>query len=229
MNVILDIDETFVQFVGPKDWENLAEAEKVKYKTTEPTKGGVFILRPHFHEFFKFLFENAATVSLWTLSDREYADHVAEIIRKETGKKVKNVWAEEEAEEASNDYGRSKSLKYIWYSLGKFQPNNTLLVDDLEKNTQNVDNIRNGIQLKAFNPLGEKLSPAERKEGKIRDGNYKDLSEDDTLIKVMAVIQGVIDKYHPFPGSTKVLGGKRRRRKTLRRNRKMNLLTRKRR
>jgi hypothetical protein len=239
MNVILDIDETFVQYVGTEDWAALPEDEKIKYETGGQNKNGLFILRPHFDEFFDFLFKNAKTVNLWTWSDEEYAYGVAKLIQSHDPTwKVANVWYDEHVDASAELHGHNKDLNYIWYEKGMFQPCDTILIDDLPENTQNASNVKNGIQLLAFDPLGHKLGKALRKPAKIRTGKYTDLSKDETLLKVVELLKKAMqnpdfckdgDLPYPFEGSTKVLGGKRRRRKTVRRSRKMNLLTRKRR
>jgi hypothetical protein len=237
MNVILDIDETFVQYVGSEDWAAVPESEKIKYETGGQNKHGLFVLRPHFDEFFDFLFKNAKTVNLWTWSDEEYAEGVAKLIQSHNPAwKVANVWYDDDVDASIALNRHNKDLNYIWYTKNKFQPCDTILIDDLPENTQNPSNIKNGIQLFPFDPLGHKLSGKDRMRDKIRTGKYTDLSKDETLLKVVAVLKKAManpdfckdgDLPHPFEGSTKVLGG--RRRKTVRRNRKRNLLTRKRR
>lgn len=222
MNVILDIDETFVQYVGKDDWNAVPEVERNKYETGGETKNGLFILRPHFDEFFAFLFDSCKTVSLWTWSDADYAQGVADMIKARNSKwTITNVWSETDVDESIDLNGNNKDLNYIWYTLKKFQPCDTILVDDLPENTQNTSNVQNGIQLLPFEPLGHKLKS--KTATKIRSGPYKDMSNDDTLLRVKTVIQKAMDSSefcsegdlpHPFEGSTKVGG---RRRKTNRR------------
>lgn len=225
LNVILDIDETFVQYVGVDEWDALPEETKARYTIEGKSESGLFILRPHFDEFFKFLFDNCKTVNLWTWSDKPYAKGVAAIIREHNiNWKINNVWADTDVDASIELYGRNKDLNYIWYELGVFHPCDTILIDDLKDNTQNKSNIKNSIQLKAFHPLGEKLSKAERIElkskGRLRTGVYTDFSNDDTLVRVMDVLRKVMsnpdfcsegDMPHPFEESTTVLGGKRNR------------------
>jgi hypothetical protein len=210
MNVILDIDETFVQYVGTDDWkEGVPEADKPKYKIDKANATGMFILRPHFVEFFEFLFKNCKTVNLWTLSDADYASGVARLIKRLVPKaNIANVWSEDDAEQASNDYGGRKNIRWIRSEHDHlFQPFNTILIDDLPANTQNQQNIRNGIQIRPFNPVGEALPRDQRKPGTIRDRHYTDLTQDDTLKKVMEKVKEIIEK-PVFEGSTKInVGG----------------------
>jgi hypothetical protein len=248
MNIILDIDETFVQYVGHADWAAVDEAERKKYETGGEGKNGLFILRPHFDTFFTYLFENAKTVNLWTWSDKEYAEGVKSMIESRNPKwKIKNVWADNDVEASIRKHGHNKDLNYIWYpeeegadkaSKGKaaakkkaaspendFKPCNTILIDDLPKNTNNPSNKRNGIQIPPFHPLGKKLSEEDRTNDKIRTGKYTDQSNDGTLPRVIEVLKNVRanpkfcekgDLPHPFEEHVNLTQGGRRRRTTRR-------------
>lgn len=246
LNVILDIDETFVQFVGRDDWNQLEASEKAKYVTTDtdPSKNGFFILRPYFTEFFTFLRDNCATVNLWTLSEREYAEDVKGIIeRRIPGLVISNAWgSEDEAAANEADYWRPKDLRYIWEELGLFKPCDTILIDDLPRNTLNESNKRNGIRLPAFDPLGEKRERSQLTRTRLRTvtavrvekggrmvtryQHYADMSEDRGLLTVLSVLREVLPtlctkgpKDPVFP-SRPVGGRKTRRGKKVRKARK---------
>lgn len=226
MNVILDIDETFVQYVGNEDWKPLPEEEKKKYTISPGGPNGLFILRPHFDEFFTYLFENAETVNLWTWSDKEYADGVANLIQQKNPKwKVTHIWVDDDVEASIGKYGHNKDLNYVWYDKKVFKPCNTILIDDLPENTTNPSNKRNGMQIPPFHPLGEKLGKKDRKTDKIRTGKYTDLSNDETLLGVLAVLKEAAanpefckdgDLPHPFEKHIRLTKGGRRRRTTRR-------------
>lgn len=245
LNIILDIDETFVQFVGKLDWEQLTEAERGKYTVTDSTKPGFFILRPHFTEFFEFLRDNCKTVNLWTLSERDYANDVKGIIEsKISGLTIANAWGAEDEKLANDaDYWQPKDLKYIWEELGLFKPGDTILVDDLPRNTLNKTNARNGIRLPPFDPLGEKREKSEQGYNRLRvveqvmikkpNGDivpkmvhYNDMSEDRGLLNVISVLESVLPKINsgadpsvpvfPPPSST---GGRRKTRRKARKTR----------
>lgn len=226
MNVILDIDETFVQYVGIDDWNILPDTEKAKYKIGGQSASGLFILRPHFDDFFDYLFTNANTVNLWTWSDKEYAQSVARLIQSHNQTwKIANIWYDDDVDASIKLHGHNKDLNYIWYTKKKFQPCDTILIDDLPENTQNPSNKRNGIQILPFHPLGEKVDKSQKTTTKIRTGVYTDMSNDDTLLRVKTLLQDAAknpefcqdgDLPYPFTTPMKVTGG-RRRRKTLRR------------
>ena len=241
-NIILDIDETFVQYVGLDDWKSLSPTEQGKYEVFQPkpTSNGLFILRPNVSEFFYFLSTHCETVSLWTLSDKEYADGVKEMIEKRFCVKINNVWSEEENEPARDLYKNNKDLNYLWYknpeTIGKFKPCNTILIDDLIGNTQNTSNYLNGIRIPAFAPLGHKLTSG-KTATHIRTNEYTDSSDDTILLEVIAELIEIFenkawcskDDEMPFPltervdlveGKKATGGRKTRRRKVGKKTRK---------
>ena len=220
LNVVLDIDNTFVEYTFKKDgkWDGLPEAERSKYKF----KDG-FVLRPHFHTFFKTLKGLVKSVNLWTWSDIDYANGVAEMITAETGCPIQNVWADTDAEASGEETGNSKDLNYLWYTKKIFQPCDTIIIDDLASNSTNPSNYQNGILLKPFALWGrvKKAQPY---------GAYQDLSEDDTLLKVLEELKRLEkdenvcadgkEETPPLEDALRinVSGGRRRRRKLTRRH-----------
>lgn len=242
LNVILDIDETFVQYGGAEDTKKYEAggAEAGKYEV----EGG-FIFRPHMKEFLKFLSDNCATVNLWTWSDKVYATGLKKILERIVpGLKISNVWVDEDVEASiarEDETGKNKDLNYLWYDLAVdgFLPCNTILVDDLKSNSMNSSNFENSINLKAFEPMGPKKKKTALTKGSIRTGEpHEDFTKDTILLDIIKILEGVMEKSDfcedgdmpvPFPGggpSPGVSGGKRR--KTKRRGRKSKI-TRKRR
>jgi hypothetical protein len=248
LNVILDIDETFVQFVGKDDWAQLSVEEQAKYETTDKSKNGFFILRPYINDFFDYLRNNCKTINLWTLSERAYANDVKQMLEQRIpGLKITNAWGIED-EEAANaaDYWNPKDLKYIWDELGLFKPCDTLLIDDLPRNTLNDSNKLNGIRLPPFDPLGEKMeksspcfgptrirnvkgSDVKKPNGTIvrKYSHYSDMSEDRGLLNVIKLLEGILPSLClkgytvPVLENMKTKGGRKtRRRKPIRKSRK---------
>lgn len=227
LNVILDIDETFVQYGGIDDWKLLTPEQQAKYEHISVGSKGVFIMRPHTHEFFDFLRDNCATINLWTWSDYEYAKGLANSLNTLGGWNIANIWADSDVDASIELHGKNKDLNYIWYTKKKFKPCDTILVDDLKANAINASNVKNAINLKAFEPLGHRLPKRDARNSptRIREGPSGDFSTDDTLLKVMETIRGVVNNPDfckegdmPFPFPNAKVGGKRktRRRRTLR-------------
>lgn len=204
LNVILDIDETFVHFIKKVNWPGVPEEYRTKYEMF----GDKFVIRPHLDEFMNFLFDNCATVNLWTWSDMEYAEGVAKYLAKRNPRwQIANIWADDDAAASSKLHGKDKDLNYIWYEKKLFNPCDTILIDDLPKNTINSSNYRNGINIPAFVP---EKDPAK-------------FLEDDVLLKVIKMLQDVMNKSDfcedgdlpfPFPNATlqnpNKIGGRRR-------------------
>lgn len=203
LNVILDIDETFVYFIKNTlmndSWETIPEENESKYEIHK-TKSGIFVIRPYIREFLDFLFTNC-TVSLWTWSDEEYAMGVADIIENMVGKRPKYILFDEHAEASAGPlgkmgtkaYGNSKDLNMLWYGseeqeiapLKGFHECNTILIDDLPSNSVNNSNYRNSITIAPFALFGEV---------KDRSDPYKSLIDDDCLLQVIELLQHILPK-----------------------------------
>ncbi len=189
LNVILDIDETFVYFIADKyrsySWDILPEKEKAKYTTLEANKG-IYIVRPHIEEFMDFLFKNC-TVSIWTWSDANYARFVADtfVLAGHPERKMRLLLSEAHAEESGEIHGNSKDLNWIWYDQDEscFAECNTVLIDDLPSNSVHTSNSKNSITIAPFALFGEV---------KDRSDPYLDVSKDTSLLDVIALLKKVI-------------------------------------
>lgn len=207
LNVVLDIDETLLQFGEEVDRKTLlTKTEAAKY-TIERN----FMLRPGFDDFFAWLRDNCKSVSLWTLSDEEYADGVKRLIeRRIPGLTITLVLADTNAKEAEEIFGGRKNLNYIWKQKDwkkTFHPGDTVLIDDLSKSTEG-DNSRNGIWIPQFSPLGKSQKKADHC-GHKRAGPYVDFSGDHVLSDVLDVLKGISPKgpeERPFPERVKIDG-----------------------
>ena len=194
LNVILDIDETLVHFIGNRykahSWDTLSEKEKEKYEVIE-TSNGLFLKRPHLDKFFDFLFEHC-NVGLWTWSEMDYAKPFAAkfILKDHPERKLAFIYVDENAEASADLHGNSKDLNYLWYgvngekeSLKCFSECNTILIDDLPGNSANSSNLRNSITIEPFAPFGEV---------KNRSDPYKDCSNDDGLLEAIRILKKVM-------------------------------------
>ena len=123
LNVVLDIDDTLVKHIKRAVVplvSNLSDFE------TEPSRSGLFALRPHLDEFMAYLFENH-NVSIWTWSDDGYAHLVASILKRRyedahPGKtaRFKDILSAEDADLSSEVHGHhGKDLNWLWYDFNK--------------------------------------------------------------------------------------------------------------
>ena len=198
VNVLLDIDETLVYYISGKvrahSWDKLTPAEQAKYNfsTRSPTDG-VLILRPHVREFLSYLFRYFS-VSLWTLSEREYAEDIAggllKLFKKRTpNQRFAHIFSaddDEERKSARSLHGNNKDLNWLWYKYAKdfpcFAECNTILIDDLPANALNNSNRHNAVKIAPFALFGEV---------KARTDPYEDVSEDDVLPQLIAILKKV--------------------------------------
>ena len=198
VNVLLDIDETLVYYISGKvrahSWDKLTPAEQAKYNfsTRSPTDG-VLILRPHVREFLSYLFRYFS-VSLWTLSEREYAEDIAGVLLKLFKKRTPNqrfahIFSSDDDEDrksAKSLHGNNKDLNWLWYKYAKdfpcFAECNTILIDDLPANALNNSNRHNTVKIAPFALFGEV---------KARTDPYEDVSEDDVLPQLIAILKKV--------------------------------------
>jgi hypothetical protein len=253
LNIILDIDETFVHFVGLDDFNKIPEGDRALYLTS-PREGKkqFWILRPGYEKFFQFLHETCKTINFWTLSDIDYANETKALIEKNvkvvnkrnsdgtvTYKPIKigNVWVDTDNDrvEADEDYGNTKDLRYIWDNYKAFTPGNTILVDDVQVNTQNTSNKFNGIQLLPFNPCGLRSARVDQTPLSIRKGPIVNMLNDKELERVQQIILNAANelcsKSRPFCTPQKLSvnpehGGRRKTRRKRRNYRTRNTKTR---
>jgi hypothetical protein len=217
LNIILDIDNTLLEYmVKDAPWKDLPEAEKKKYDFYQG-----FVLRPELWDFFAWMKKLAKTVNLWTLSDRDYANWVKEIIEEKMGEGfITNVWCDEDdalAKEHANPAKKiQKNLNWLW-DQGIFKPCDTILIDDYEANIKNEANYRNGIQIRKF-ALWSRVTKSDP------FGPYRDMSKDRALLDVVDEIKK-IDQSKLCEGDSRpiekavlrvsVPGGRRRRTRKL--------------
>jgi hypothetical protein len=193
LNVIFDIDETIISYMDVSDFEDFSEEKQDMYHRVADTPKRFYLVRPHVPKIFDFVMDNCATLNLWTKSSKEYADKLVTGLRKINPRwKFANVWSEKDNEKSEEEHGCSKDLNYLWYTLGKFQPCDTVLIDDLKTNVANECNFHNGIHIPEFDP-------------------YKEGTEDTVLLKVIDKLKEVIAKSDfcksgdlpfPFPNAT---------------------------
>lgn len=201
LNVVLDIDETFVHYLKKAKLAEIPSNNSDKYDY-EKTSAGAFVLRPYLKEFLEYLFDNC-TVSLWTWSEKEYAEGMADIIYGLVKKRPAHIFHDIHAEKSGgplgdkNDdgHGQSKDLNMLWYGskaqhiepIRGFHECNTILIDDLPSNSVNSSNRKNSITIAPFALFGEV---------KDRSDPYHNFVDDRCLIHVKEILQRIIPKLH---------------------------------
>lgn len=216
LNVILDIDETFLHHVSKDVWDSVPDDQRDNFTYTSDASGSsYFVFRPHLKEFAQFLTENTATVNIWTWNSKSYATEVAALMKKEFGLEFKNIWASEEADKANDEYGGHKPLPWLW-DQGIFSPSDTFLIDDhpnliatyKKKNAKGKDvtyaslNSKNAFNIPPFEP----------------EDDPEDAAEDDGLLQAIEEMKKVNEgkrfcrAYAKMPKAKK--GGRKTRRKT---------------
>lgn len=184
LNLILDIDETLINFVSLSLWDTISNADKAKYKYIVGNDG-VIVARPYVKELLDYAF-STCDVSIWTWACEKHAHDVLHFIAKNRLSKIRNIWSANDANTAYRVYGKGKDLRHLWFSLNinGFMPCNTVLVDDLDDNVSHEANRRNSIQVPAFKLFGI-------------SGAYLDPSSDVALLNVIELLKEVNDRV-PF-------------------------------
>lgn len=156
--VIFDIDETLIHFL-PKNkmintnWNGLTAEKKAQFNYTSDGDHAVF-LRPYLCELFRFFNANQDkyAVGLWTYSEREYSEGIADVITDSCGLDEDFFlfkWGVEDIDD--EDY--PKNLENVWSEFSDFNKFNTIIVDDLHGNIRHEHNVENSILIQPYAPF----------------------------------------------------------------------------
>ena len=176
--IVFDLDETLIQFLHAKNapdamklWKETADDVKAKlHYVTE--KKHIIILRPHLEQLFNYFMENTnIRVGLWTLSEREYGQSIANLLSAEFDL-PQNFFLFVYGDEDVKDYKTRKDLSMIWEQFPTYHRSNTFLVDDLKRNIMHPINRKNGFLTPAFEPFGMK-------------GHREDIAIDESITKAL--------------------------------------------
>ena len=156
--MIFDIDETLIHFL-PKNkmintnWNGLTAEKKAQFNYTSDGDHAVF-LRPYLCELFRFFNANQDkyAVGLWTYSEREYSEGIADVITDSCGLDEDFFlfkWGVEDIDD--EDY--PKNLENVWSEFSDFNKFNTIIVDDLHGNIRHEHNVENSILIQPYAPF----------------------------------------------------------------------------
>lgn len=192
--VIFDIDETLIHFISPAYmdlWDRTSDAHKKKLSYAEDNKKGrlkIIIFRPLIKELFKFFMENRDTISvgLWTYSEREYAQDIAEAISKLCGLPA-DFFLFKYGVEDMGDEVYPKDLRTVYANFPDYNVFNTFLVDDLYTNIIHDINKRNCILIAPYAPYSH-----EKKREFATSADHLRSSKDRVLEDVIAISKAVV-------------------------------------
>jgi hypothetical protein len=187
--VVFDIDETLIQFVGPKYLE-LWKQQKSRFNPDMYFEDGrsVTIFRPHLREMFE-LFKNDRFFrpALWTYSERTYANDIARILKRKFDLPddfFTFVKSNEDIEEDPDEL--PKNFERVYEEFPDFNKFNSILVDDRFNNINNSSNRYNGIAIKPFSPFGH-----QKEREIIDDRQFEEELNDTVFIHLMTIINRI--------------------------------------
>jgi hypothetical protein len=201
LHIILDIDETLLYFIHHRvrahSWDTLTDDEKSKYTFIEDKHRNIILPRPHLQRFLTYLFKHF-NVSLWTLSEREYAESIRDLLitKGYPTRNIHYIFSADDDEEhevsAKEIHGNNKDLNWLWYQYASKYPGfyecNTILIDDLPANALNPSNRQNAIHITPYALFGEV---------KKRTDPYKDVSKDDVLLIIIQLLKKMMRHSNP--------------------------------
>lgn len=193
MLVVFDIDETLIQYV-PHKYNALWEERKASFaegsymELISGDKKDVIIFRPHLEKMMRLFRDDPFFVpALWTYSEREYCDIIADAIIRRFQLPEDFFLFKYGAEDIDEDVGIPKNLSKIYETFPQFNKFNTILVDDRYGNINNEVNIFNGLCIQPFAPFG-----AEKVRTQLDDRAFrKELGDKvfDSVIKIVGAIK----------------------------------------
>lgn len=193
--LIFDIDETLIQYI-PKKFNDKILPKVKEFGFEYKEEKDIVIFRPHLKKLFNFLKKNKEhiRVALWTYSDQDYANGIADILTHHCKLDENFFLFKYSSDHIDEDI--PKNLQQVWNKFEQFNKFNTFLVDDRPANLYHDTNIRNSIIIQPFIPFG----PNKEREI-LSDEHIKEQSNDDqfdSLIKICATliedIEGCSDK-----------------------------------
>jgi len=197
--VVFDIDETLIQYVSDAYnplWEerkaSFAEGSYVEHISSSGKKT-VVIFRPHLEKMIN-LFKNDSffVPALWTYSEREYCDFIADTIIRRFNLPPDFFLFRYGAEDIEEDeMGIAKNLMTAYSNFPQFNKFNTILVDDRYGNINNEVNMYNGLCIQPFAPFG-----AEKKRELLDARAFRKELNDKVFNDILKILQAIKKDIH---------------------------------
>ena len=141
-HVILDLDNTIISSVLPKEKKNACEPGSLKqyenfsYRDDDGGDRYTFFVRPGLQEFLTWLFERCF-VSVWTAATESYAQFVMDniVVAGRPERKIYLFMHRRHCDLSQRLYQHQKKLEMLWkhWRYPEFNELNTLIIDDREK------------------------------------------------------------------------------------------------
>jgi hypothetical protein len=149
-HIILDIDQTLIGWLPEISHVDNVEIEF--NKNLHRVDGWVVQYRPYLGDFLNFLFKQFKSVSIWTASSQQWADDVVNKILyplMNSQYKFRSVLSRDHLPRRTGYPLRYyKPLKLFWDTYKDMNAENTLIIDDREKNFS--QNESNGILIPKY-------------------------------------------------------------------------------
>ena len=191
--VVFDIDETLIQYIPHKFYDlwlerkDRFEPNSFVERKGKGDKKDVIIFRPNLEKMMNLFRENPFFVpALWTYSEREYCDFIAEEITQRFNLPENFFLFKKGAEDIDEDVGIPKDLTVVYKEYPLFNTFNSILVDDRYGNINNESNIHNGLCIQPFAPFGP-----EKKREKLPENEFKKQLNDTVLLSVIKIANAI--------------------------------------
>jgi TFIIF-interacting CTD phosphatase-like protein len=173
LKLILDLDNTIISSIPVEEmeWTEHNKNKSLKFNFHDMEDYYIVYERPHLQDFLDFIFKNF-NVSIWSAATKNYVLFI-----------LKNIMGENRVPEyilfsyhcdlSRQNYKGTKNLKMLYDNFENFNPQNTLIIDDLNKVKKH--NPHNCIEVHPF------------------EYTDKDSEKDDELIKIKEKLEKLLE------------------------------------
>ena len=156
--VVFDIDETLIQFINKNQltnikWKTMNEEDKSGFTFVEKSNGHIIFIRPFLKDLFRWFKTRNIKIGLWTYSEQEYAEDIANILKHECDVDD-DFFLFKWGAEQMDDEEFPKNLSVVWDTYPDLSTFNTFIVDDLSGNIKHDHNAQNCILIQPYAPFG---------------------------------------------------------------------------
>jgi hypothetical protein len=190
---VFDIDETLIQYISGTYidlWDQRKNSVDPNTYVESVNRNGVrdcIIFRPKLDKLMeKFKLDNFFIPALWTYSERDYCDLIANKIIEKYDLPHDFFLFKKGAEDIDEDVGIPKNLELVYNEYPEFNKFNTILVDDKYGNINNDSNMYNGLVIQPFAPFG-----MEKKRELLVEKEFKKQISDNVVVSIINVMDAI--------------------------------------